>query len=122
MKAAKFLKPSAGNPYHTEPQVSVKTILYIEFKTAWSIQDCVTERELMTCSKFISAKQLSVLADALLVTADEEASIRIQFKRANQQAYQMLTTWNSKPHNKSRQKLLGLLNAADLHEAAKKWV
>ena len=74
----------------------------------------------MTCSKFVSAEQLSVLADALLVTADEEASIRIQFKRANQQAYQMLTTWNSKPHNKSRQKLLGLLNAADLHEAAKK--
>ena len=122
MKAAKFLKPSAGNPCHTEPQVSVNTIVYIEFKTACigTIQNCVTERELMTCSKFISDEQLPVLADALSITADEETSIRTQFKRANQQAYQMLTTWNSKPHNKSRQKLLGLLNAADLHEAAKK--
>lgn len=74
----------------------------------------------MTCSKFIDAEQLPLLIKVLSITADEESSVMTNFERADHQAYQMLITWRSRPHNNSKQILLEALGASDLHEAAKK--
>ena len=77
----------------------------------------MTERQLFICSKFISDKELPLLAKALLITATEKSSTMSQYNETDQQAYHMMITWRSKPYNNSLQKLISALDAAGLYEA-----
>ena len=98
-KVAKFLKPSQAE--YPEPNESIN------------------DRQLITCSKFFTAKELPSLRKVLAITSDEESLIVTSFKEVDHQAYQMLSTWRSKPSNNSRQKLLTLLKSGGLYDAAK---
>ena len=80
----------------------------------------MNKKELLPCSRFITAEQIPVLAKMLCITVDEKANILSNFSDADEQAYQMLITWHSKAHNnKSRQSLLQDLEVSGLCEAAK---
>ena len=79
----------------------------------------MNKKELLRCSRFVTAQQIPALAKILSITAEEKANILSDFNDADQQAYQMLITWHSKAHNKSRQSLLQDLEVSGLCEVAK---
>ena len=80
----------------------------------------MAERQLFACSKFVSDKQLPLLEKALSITAKDKSSIMTEYTETEHQAYHMMITWHSKPHNNSQQKLIRALNTAGLHEAVDK--